>query len=58
MFNDCLENIMLNEKLDSENEDNLEITEWCEDKVGSLFVLLCYLPDFHIWSKSFGGKTC
>ena len=39
---------MLNEKLDTENEDKLEIAEWCEDKVGSLFVRWCYLPYFHI----------
>ena len=47
MCNDCLENIFLNEKKDSEHEDNLELEEWREDKVGSLFVLCFYLPDFH-----------
>ena len=42
--NDRLENIVLNEKWASEQEDNLEIEEWREDKVGSLFVLWLYLP--------------
>ena len=37
--NGCLKNIVLNEKKDSEHEDNLELVEWPEDKVESLFVL-------------------
>ena len=49
---------MLNEKLDSEHGDNLEIVEWREDKVGSLFVLCFYPPDFHLWWESVDGKTC
>ena len=35
----CLENIVMNEKLDSEHEDNLGIVKWHEDQVGSLNVL-------------------
>ena len=49
MYNDCLENIVLNEKYDSEHEDNLEIAEWREDKVRSLFVLCFYLPERKCW---------
>ena len=48
-YNDCLENIVLNEKNDSEHEDNLEIAEWREDKMGSLFVLYFYLPERKCW---------
>ena len=40
VYNDCLENIVLNEK----HGDNLEKVEWHEDKVGSLFVLCFYAP--------------
>ena len=47
MCNHCLKNIVLNEKYDAEHEDNLEIVEWLEDKVGSLFVLCFHLPDFN-----------
>ena len=36
MCNDCLENIVLNEKLDSDHEDNLDIVEWGD------------VPDFHL----------
>ena len=43
-----LENIVLDEKSGSENEDNFEIVKWREYKVGNLFVLCFYLPDFHL----------
>ena len=38
MCNDCLKHIVVNEKMDSEHEDDSEIVELREDKVGSLFV--------------------
>ena len=36
---DCLENIVMNEKWDSEHQDNLGKLKWHEDKVGTLNVL-------------------
>ena len=36
---DCLENIVMNEKWDSEHQDNLGIVKWREDKVETLNVL-------------------
>ena len=40
MCNDCLENIVLNEKWDFEHEDNLEIVEWRE---GGEFICSLFL---------------
>ena len=55
----CLENIVMNEKWDSDHEDNLRIVKRREDKVGTL-KLKCsvfYIPDFNFWCENFGGKT-
>ena len=35
--------------MDSEHGGNLEIVEWREDKMGSLFILCYYIPDFHLF---------
>ena len=43
---DCLGNIVMNENGKSEYEDNLEIVKRRDDKVGCLFFLFFYLPDY------------
>ena len=50
MFIDCLENIVISEKWDSEHEDDLGIVKWREDKMGTLNVL-CFTFPISIFDK-------